>query len=223
LWYYVIRSIAEQRVKANNEDVMTLESLIETHGYWAVLLGTFFEGETFLLLGSFAASRGYLVLRWVIVVAFFGSLCADQVFFFLGRRYSPAILARRPSWKARSDKAQRLLERFRTPLILAFRFMYGMRTAIPFAIGMSKVPTGEFVFLNMIGASVWAIIVGTGGYLFGNALETLLGNIKHYEFHILGGIAIAGALTWALYFLYRYRRHKTSSTSTASEPGSRLQ
>ena len=56
-----------------------LESLIETHGYWAGLKGTFFEGETVLLLGSFAASRGYLVLRWVIVVAFLGILCAEPV------------------------------------------------------------------------------------------------------------------------------------------------
>ena len=71
---------------------MTLESMINTHGYWAVLVGTFFEGETVLLLGGFAASQGYLVLRWVIVVAFFGTLCADQLFFFLGRRYSQATL-----------------------------------------------------------------------------------------------------------------------------------
>lgn len=194
-----------------------LESLIDTYGYWAILVGTFFEGETVLLLGGFAASRGYLVLRWVIVVAFLGTLCADQLFFFLGRRYSPAILARRPSWKARSEKAKRLLEQFRTPLILAFRFMYGIRVVTPFAIGMSRVPTGEFVLLNVIGASVWAIIVGSGGYLFGNALETLLGNIKRYEFHILGGIAIAGALTWTIYFLYRYRRQETSATSMTSE------
>ena len=101
--------------------------------------------------------------------------------------------------------------------------MYGIRTVTPFAIGMSRVPTGEFVLLNIIGASVWAIIVGTGGYLFGNALETLLGDIEHYEFHILGGIAIAGALTWALYLLYRYRKYKTSSTSAAADSESRFQ
>jgi membrane protein DedA with SNARE-associated domain len=197
--------------------VVTLESLIDTYGYWAILVGTFFEGETVLVLGGFAAHRGYLALPWVIMAAFLGTLCGDQLFFFLGRKHSQTVLARRPSWKARADRAQRLLERFRTPLILVFRFMYGLRTVIPFAIGMSRVPTGEFVLLNVIGASVWAIIVGSGGYLFGNALETLVGNIKRYEFHILGGIAIAGALTWTIYFLYRYRRQKTSATSMASE------
>jgi membrane protein DedA with SNARE-associated domain len=37
-----------------------LESLIDTYGYPAVLVGTFFEGETVLVLGGFASHRGYL-------------------------------------------------------------------------------------------------------------------------------------------------------------------
>ena len=64
---------------------MTLQSLIDTYGYLAILVGTFFEGETILVLGGFAAYRGYLHLPWVIIAAFVGSLCGDQLFFFLGR------------------------------------------------------------------------------------------------------------------------------------------
>jgi membrane protein DedA with SNARE-associated domain len=73
---------------------------------------------------------------------------------------------------------------------------------------MSRVPTREFIFLNIIGALVWAVIVGTGGYLFGHALEAMLGNIKHYEREVLGAIAAAGALVWIIYFYRRkMRRH----------------
>lgn len=183
-----------------------LESLIDTYGYLAVLVGTFLEGETVLILGGFAAHRGYLALPWVIMAAFLGTLCGDQLFFFLGRKHSQTVLARRPSWKARADRAQRLLERFRTPLILVFRFMYGLRTVIPFAIGMSTVPTREFIFLNIIGALVWASVIGTGGYLFGNALEIIIGNIKHYEQEVLGAIAVIGALVWIIYFSRRRMR-----------------
>jgi len=75
---------------------MTLESIVDTYGYVAVLLGTFLEGETILVLGGFAAHRGYLALPGVILAAFIGSLCGDQLFFFLGRRHSQAVLARRP-------------------------------------------------------------------------------------------------------------------------------
>ncbi len=188
-----------------------LESLIDTYGYVAVLVGTFLEGETVLVLGGFAAHRGYLALPWVIMAAFLGTLCGDQLFFFLGRRHSQTVLARRPSWKARAERAQRLLERFRTPLILAFRFMYGLRTVIPFTIGMSTVPTRQFIFLNIIGALVWAAVIGTGGYLFGNALEIILGNIKHYEREVLGAIAAIGALVWIIYFIRRRSRRSYSA------------
>lgn len=186
---------------------MTLESLVDAYGYLAVLVGTFIEGETILVLGGFAAARGYLGLPWVILAAFIGSLCGDQLFFFLGRWHGKAILSKRPTWKSRVNKAQKLLERFRIPLILAFRFLYGLRTVAPFVIGMSSVPTVEFIFLNAAGALVWAAAVGTGGYLFGSALEILIGNIKHYEIQILGAIAAIGVLIWGIYF-YRRRKRK---------------
>lgn len=190
-----------------------METLIETYGYAAVLVGTFLEGETILVLGGFAAHRGYLALPWVILAAFVGSLCGDQLFFYLGRKHSQTILAIRPSWKARVDKAQRLVGRFQTPLILVFRFLYGLRTVLPFVIGMSSAPKGQFVFLNAVGALVWAVVVGTGGYLFGNALQIILGNLKHYEFMVFGAIAAVGALIW-MFYLYRRRIHKSSPSGT---------
>ena len=192
---------------------MTLESIVDTYGYVAVLLGTFLEGETILVLGGFAAHRGYLALPGVILAAFIGSLCGDQLFFFLGRRHSQAVLARRPAWKARADQANRLLERFRTPFILIFRFLYGLRTVSPFVIGMSSVPARQFIPLNAIGALVWAVVVGTGGYLFGSALEVVIGEVKRYEVEALLAIAIIGILVWTVH-LYRRRKRTTSSRSS---------
>ena len=192
---------------------MTLESIVDTYGYVAVLLGTFLEGETILVLGGFAAHRGYLALPGVILAAFIGSLCGDQLFFFLGRRHSQGVLARRPAWKARADQANRLLERFRTPFILIFRFLYGLRTVSPFVIGMSSVPARQFIPLNAIGALVWAVVVGTGGYLFGSALEVVIGEVKRYEVEALLAIAIIGILVWISHF-YRRRKRTTSSQSS---------
>ncbi|MDH3965363.1 MAG: DedA family protein [Deltaproteobacteria bacterium] len=192
---------------------MTLESIVDTYGYVAVLLGTFLEGETILVLGGFAAHRGYLALPGVILAAFIGSLCGDQLFFFLGRRHSQAVLARRPAWKARADQANRLLERFRTPFILIFRFLYGLRTVSPFVIGMSSVPARQFIPLNAIGALVWAVVVGTGGYLFGSVLEVVIGEVKRYEVEALLAIAIIGILVWISHF-YRRRKRTTSSQSS---------
>jgi len=211
-----------------------MESLVETYGYLAILIGTFLEGETILVLGGLAAHQGYLALPWVILAAFGGSLCGDQLFFLLGRRHSQFILNRRPSWRARIDKAQKLMDRFQTPLILVFRFLYGLRTVMPFIIGMSRVPTYQFVALNAAGALVWAVIVGAGGYAFGHAIQIIIGDLKHYEFVLFTAIAAIGLLVWVVYFKQRWRKNnliflkltrehhrynKTTSTGASEQGG----
>ena len=184
---------------------MSLESLIDTYGYVAILVGTFFEGETILVLGGFAAHRGYLDLPGVILAAFVGTLLGDQLFFVLGRRHSEKILAKRPSWKRRVEKAQDRVRRFRIPFLIGFRFLYGLRSVTPFVVGMSDVPAPLFVFLNALGAMVWAIAVGIGGYLFGNVLEIFIENAKRYEVYAFITIAAGGAVIWIIQTAIRRR------------------
>ncbi|UCF94065.1 MAG: DedA family protein [Desulfobacterales bacterium] len=184
---------------------MTLENFIATYGYAAIWLGTFLEGETILILGGFMAHQGYLVLPGVILAAFGGTLCGDQLYFYLGRTHSRYLLNRRPSWQPRITKAQRLLERFHTPIILGFRFLYGLRTVASFAIGMSPVSAGRFVVLNGVGAAIWAVTVGGGGYLCGQALAFVIDDIKRYELQVLAGIAALGLFIWIVHI---YRRKK---------------
>jgi membrane protein DedA with SNARE-associated domain len=185
--------------------MIPFESLLKTYGYWAILIGTFAEGETILILGGFAAKLGYLALPWVILAAFVGGLCGDQLFFYLGRTHSQWLLAKLPLWKERVNKAQRLLERFQTPVILGFRFIYGTRAVVPFVIGMGSVPIRKFIFLNTISALIWAIVVGMGGYIFGNILEIIVGDIKRYERFIIAAIVVIGIALWAVH-RYHYKK-----------------
>ena len=83
---------------------MTLEEAIQTYGYWAILVGTFFEGETILILAGFAARRGYLSLPWVIAAAVAGTICGDQLFFFLGRWRAAVTLQKHPAWSKKLAK-----------------------------------------------------------------------------------------------------------------------
>ena len=189
---------------------MTLESIVENYGYIAILIGTFLEGETVLILGGFAAHRGYLELPWVILVAIIGTLTGDQLFFYLGRRHSHAFLEKRPSWKVRVDRALRLLNRFQIYLILVFRFLYGLRSVTPFVVGASSFPAKRFILLNIIGAIIWAIVIGTGGYIFGQALTICIGDLKRYELQALIGIGGAGVILWLFHVIRGKIKQKRS-------------
>ncbi len=185
---------------------MTLSELIQTYGYIGVVAGTFLEGETTLLLAAFAAHQGYMELPYVMAAAAAGSFCGDQTFFWLGRKRREKTLARHPSLAARIERAEGLLSRYRRLVMFFFRFMYGLRTVIPFVIGMSRIPAAEFISFSVLSAAVWAVLVSGAGYLFGNALQSLLGDMRHYELLVLGTIAGIGSVVWVVYFRRRKRR-----------------
>jgi len=188
-----------------------LESLLATYGYPVLIIGTFLEGETVLLLGGLAAQRGYLSLDWVIICGFCGTLFGDQLYFFLGRRHGKTLLARYPSWQPRIKRALRLLERHQNLLILGFRFVYGLRSVTAFAVGISDVSYVRFALLNLIGASIWAIAIGCAGYYSGRAAEAILGDIKRYEVGLMLGIGGLAMLIWLVHF-YRQRRSARSAS-----------
>jgi membrane protein DedA with SNARE-associated domain len=191
---------------------MSLEAFFGTYGYPALLVGTFFEGETFLVLAGFAASLGYLDIPWVILVAFVGTLSGDQVFFYLGRRHSAMVqsfLDYYPAWQNRIGRVQGLIERYQTALVFVFHFLYGLRIAFLLVIGLSRIPAGKFFILNFFSALVWAIVIGMVGYLFGSALAMIVGDLKDLENYILVGIAMIGGIFGVLQLLgYRVMKNR---------------
>ena len=173
-----------------------LEHLIATYGYAIIALGTFFEGETVLVIGGYLAHAGDLELKWVIVSAFLGTLAGDQLFFFIGRKKGMSMLKNRPVWKKKSQKIFYLMRKHKNLLIIGFRFLYGIRTVAPFLIGASGVKPAKFIILNFIGALVWAVSVGALGYILGNAIELFLDKAKKYEMAILAILILAGSILW---------------------------
>jgi membrane protein DedA with SNARE-associated domain len=178
---------------------MPFESIISHFGYPALIVGLLLEGETVLVLGAFMAHRGYLDLPVVIAIGFFVTFASDQFFFWLGRTKGNQFLEERPAWKPNVEKAKSFLGRNTTLLFIGFRFMYGLRTVMPFVFGLSKFDPKRFALLNCLGAFLWALLFGVAGYAFGQVMEIILVDVGKYEHWIVLGIVIAGAGVW----LYR--------------------
>lgn len=181
------------RIKA-----LGIESYIIHYGYIVILLMTFFGGEEFLMLAGFLAHRGYLTFSLIVLSGFTGSLVADQLYFFLGRKKGLAFLNKHPSWKIRADRIRKLLQQHQNLVILLFRFVYGIRAVTPVLIGVSNVSSFKFLVLNAVGALTWAIALTSLGYFFGHTAELLLDDVKKYEFVIIGIIILVGLVVWIL-------------------------
>jgi membrane protein DedA with SNARE-associated domain len=180
------------------DTLMTVQDFIQTFGYAAVFAGTFLEGETILLLGGFAAYQGYLSFAGVWAVATAGGFLGDLVFFLLGRWQGPRIFERFPRLRPRAEKVNALLLRYHGPVIIVLRFLYGLRLSGVMVIGASPLPAARFVGYNLIGALLWATVIGGAGYLFGNVMELLLKDIRRYEELVTLAVILGGAVFWLI-------------------------
>ncbi|HSB21594.1 MAG TPA: DedA family protein [Burkholderiaceae bacterium] len=160
---------------------MSLEELVLQYGYLAVFVGCLLEGETILVLAGFAAHQGYLSLSTTLWVAFVGGTLGDQIFFWVGRRWGRDLLGRIPRAQPRVERVNQLLQRYHAPVIVGIRFMYGLRIVGPIVIGASDVSVWRLLFFNVLGAAIWAPLIGGLGYLFGHALALLLEDVRRAE------------------------------------------
>ena len=182
------------------ESIQYLEYLVRTYGYWALLAGTFLEGETILIIGGLLAKLGLLKLSTVMGIAFIGSFSGDQVYFYIGRFKGRELLKKHHKWEKRVDKIHKILERYHDLIMLGFRFVYGMRIMTPFVLGMSKqIKAIRFSILNAMGAVLWAVAISAGGYFFGYALEGFIKDVKKYEIHAVLAIFVIGAALWIVH------------------------
>lgn len=184
---------------------MPLETFLSQYGYPALIIGLLLEGETVLVLAAFMAHRGYLNLPLVILIGCLVAFASDQFFFWMGRTRGGQFLAMRPNWQPHVEKAKSLLGRNTNLIFLGVRFLYGLRTAMPFVIGMARFDPRKFALLDFIGAVLWALIFGLAGKLIGNVMGAIFEDVKEHELMIALGIILVGLA----FGLYRWYTSKT--------------
>jgi len=176
-----------------------MEEFLSRWGYVAIVVGTFFEGESVLLLAGALASRGTFSLPLVILTAFVGSVSGDQVWFHLGHRFGRPFVEKRPRWQVRASRVQTFAARYGDWFVVGFRFIYGLRTVSPAVLGTSGYPARKFNVLNAVGAALWSVTFGTLGYALAASLERVLhraGRIEELALVAVVLAAIVVGITW---------------------------
>jgi membrane protein DedA with SNARE-associated domain len=126
-----------------------LESFLEEFGYVALMVGTFFEGETAILIASSLIHEGFFSAAPTVLAGFAGSFVSDWLYYLIGRVNGKYFIDKRPKLKSRLAPVNVLFEKHRLPILLSYRFLYGFRVVIPIVIGMSGVRPIQFLFFSV--------------------------------------------------------------------------
>ena len=194
---------------------MSPELLLQKFGYWAIFVGTFLEGETILVLAGFFAERGYLSLTLVVLWAFAGAYLGHIFWFWLGRSQGVKLLDRFPKMKKHFGKGIRMFERYGAPAIFITQWLYGLRITCAVIIGISRISTVKFLIYEAITCAIWAIVIAGLGYVFGTAIERVLGRAAHIEKWGLIVLIVGGVGFW-LY--HRWKEKREAARAEPSQP-----
>ena len=188
---------------------MSIAALLARYGLPALFLGAGLEGETVVVAGGLMAHAGLVSLPAAMAAAAAGSCLADQLFFLIGRRFREHRLVHWIKAKPAFARAMAWLERYPIGFIFAFRFLYGLRTVSPFAIGTTQVATRTFVMVNIVAAIVWGVTFTAIGYAFGHRFEAWMARVRpsgHTILLVVAGIVAAAVLAHIGRWAWRRRR-----------------
>jgi membrane protein DedA with SNARE-associated domain len=175
---------------------MDLASLLHSYGYLLIFLGTVAEGESLLVLGGYFAQQGYLQLGGVMLTAYVGAVCGDQLFFYLGRHHAKRLLARFPKLRERVNVALTRVEQHQVKVVLTMRFLWGLRIALPVSLGLTNMRWPKYFALDLLSAAVWATLFSLVGYFAGELFNDLIADLRKYEYWIAGVLVLAAVIAF---------------------------
>lgn len=158
---------------------------LREYGYIVLFAWSILEGELGLVMAGIMSHTGDMFLPFAIVVGALGGFVGDQIYFYIGRFNKSYIHNKIRSQRTKFAFAHILLKKYGWPIIFAQRYMYGLRTVIPMAIGITKYSARQFAIINFVSAIFWASITIIPAYFYGDELLNLIKWIKsHWYFAI---------------------------------------
>jgi membrane protein DedA with SNARE-associated domain len=154
-----------------------LLSLIAHHGYILIFLIVFLEAiglpvpaALVLVAGGAATASGILRAPAALLLAVVGMLLGDSLLYVLGSHMGWSLLGFLCKVSANPEtcilrSAESFYKRGRATLLIA-KFIPGVNTMAPPLAGSMKMPFGQFLGLDLAGASFYALAYGGIGFLF---------------------------------------------------------
>lgn len=149
------------------EDMLT--SLV-TYGYIGLFIYSLGGGFMALMAASVLASQGKMDLALAMGIAFVGNFIGDTLLFYMSRYHKSDIMGYLHRHRRKLALSHVLMKKYGSWVIFIQKFVYGIKTLIPLAIGLTKYPFVKFSVLNLLAAIIWTLVVGLGSYMAGNIL-----------------------------------------------------
>jgi len=181
-------------------------------------LGAPLPEDISLILGGYLVHDGKAQLFLMMFVGFMGILIGDSIIFFAGRRIGSQIGNKPQGFFARivtpakRASVEGLFHRHGEKIVMAARFMPGVRAVTFFTAGSVRMKYSHFVLFDGLAALVSAPLFVYLGFRFGGDLEILIDNVRRGQTRVVVGL-VAAIVAYVSYLVWKNRREKAQAAA----------
>ena len=141
-----------------------------------LVITPFLPGDSLLFIAGALAAKGELNLWIALYIFWISSIFGDAVNYQIGKFFGHKLFANPNVYffknfkKKNLEKTSQFYEKYGGKTIIIARFMPIIRTFAPFIAGMSSMNYKRFFAFNVIGATLWVLIILFIGFFFGNII-----------------------------------------------------
>jgi len=192
-----------------------LEHLILVTGYLGIfgivfaesglLIGIFFPGDSLLITAGLLASRGFLDIKLLLLLASIAAILGDSVGYWFGNKTGPRIFKREDSLffhKKHLIRANEFYKKHGGKTIVIARFLPFIRTFAPIIAGVGTMDYRRFLSFNIFGGIFWVFTTSLGGYWLGNTIP----GIDRYFLLIIMVVILVSVSPGLIHFWKDYRK-----------------
>lgn len=151
--------------------------------YLIVFLGAGFGGEVAVISLAFLSAQGVFSPVSLFVVSFSGTLCADSLWFLLGRtKTAEKIVGHRYAINTIVVIFEAIKKISRGSHLLAFifaKFLIGTRIVVIFYVSKTRIILKKFLQNDIPAIIIWLFTLGLIGYLSGLGFNYISGILKN--------------------------------------------
>ena len=156
-----------------------MEQLIQDWGYVALFLYSFGGGFLGLVFAGVLSYAGDLNIYISILVAGVSNFLGVQFLFFIARKNKNYAKDMMKKYGRKIALAHLMMRRYGSFVLFIKKYIYGIKTLIPLAMGITKYSATKFVFFNALATILWACLVGYASYSAGEYILSLSDDFKY--------------------------------------------
>ena len=174
-----------------------MEEFIREWGYIALFAYSFGGGFVGLVIAGVLSFAGDLNLYLCILVAGVSNFLGDQFLFFMARKNKSYAKDMMKGYGRKIALAHVMMRKYGSFVVFIQKYIYGIKTLIPLAMGLTKYSYIKFTIFNIFATALWGVVVGYASYSAGEYILNAADDFKYI------GLAIVAVVLLSVSYLFR--------------------